>query len=231
MSWFRKGDNKLKQVAEQFFQARAKKCQQLLQEAIGTVKRLPIVDPSTTPLLNLPVYDCATDFFELPCAHPDFEDKILHNDYGFNEVEDWLHRCFSEFSDPELHAFVFCRDHFVILFNQTAVPGGAVWRFVRIGDNAFHVHYWRAGMNHNAYDVDPPFPVKEIHHYPSIWVRRENDVALRIQSNSNGNANTETSRRLSVMFSFWIRCSLEWWANKVAGANEVEPCQLPRRTR
>lgn len=185
MSWFRKGVDKQNEVKELLFQARAQNCQQLLREATETVKRLPILDPSTTTLLHLPVYDCATDVFELPCAHPDFEDEILHNNYGFNKVEDWLNRCFSEFGDPELHAFVFCGDHFVILFNQTPEPGGEVWRFVRIGENAFHVHSWRSGMNHSAYDVDPPFFVNEIHHDPSIWLRRENEVALRIRANSN----------------------------------------------
>jgi hypothetical protein len=185
MGWFNKSDDKQKQFAEQFFRARAEKCRQILRESTASVRRLPVLDAMTTPLLHLPVYDCATDVFELPCAHPEFEDTILFGDYGFEKVEEWLHRCSSENADPELHAFIDCGDHVVILFNQTSEPGGEAWRFVRIGENAFHAHYWRAGMNPGAYNVDPPFFVKEVHRDPSIWVRREKDVALKCQGNPN----------------------------------------------
>jgi len=122
MAFFRRGDGRQEQSAEQFFRARAEKCQRLFQEAIEIARRLLIVDASTSPLLHLPVYDCVTDTFELRCAHPDFEDSILYNDYDFSKVEDWLRRCFSEHGDPELHAFVDGGDHIVILFNQTAEP-------------------------------------------------------------------------------------------------------------
>src|SRR4030067_130631 len=56
--------------ARQLFRESDDLAAKLAGEWAGRAESMPVSDPASSDLLHLPVYDCATDLFELPCTAP-----------------------------------------------------------------------------------------------------------------------------------------------------------------
>jgi hypothetical protein len=178
--------------ADKFFAERDAKRATNRAEWLGMLERLPVVDVATSPLLHTPIYDCASDEFELPCAHANYE---FHSSavrggmsIGFisaaearTKIED-----LSELSWPAV--VVDGGDHLDLVYAATAnlnESGGKVLRLVRTGADEFHSYGWRSGMNTGAKHDDPPFWVTKIVAQPQLWRDRLRTLQSRWQQNSN----------------------------------------------
>lgn len=158
---------------------------------LPVIDRLSIVDSASSGLLHLPIYDSASDEFELPCLHHTYE---LHNSsvhggmqFGFvptSEVQQILIN-FSGKSDEGV-AFIDAGDHVYLIYTDSLIePGSKIYRFVRTGPDEFHVYGWRSGMSRSAGEVDPPYHVRNISSVPEKWLKRMRELCELWALNNN----------------------------------------------
>jgi hypothetical protein len=158
---------------------------------LPVIDRLPIVDPASSVLLHSPIYDCASDEFELPCLHHTYEqhDSSVHGGMMFGfvpaaKVKQTLIN-FSEKSDEGV-AFIDAGDHAYLIYTDSLIePGSKIYRFVRTGPDEFHVYGRRSGMSPSAGKDDPPYHVRDFSGAPNKWIKRMHELRERWALNNN----------------------------------------------
>lgn len=161
------------------------------REWLPVIDRLSIVDPVSSEFLHSPIYDCASDEFELPCLHQTYESHYssVHGgmQFGFvpaSEVRQTLIN-FSDKRDDGV-AFIDAGDHAYLIYTDSLIePGSKIYRFVRTGPDEFHVYGWRSGMRPSAGKDDPPYHVRNVSGAPEKWLKRMRELRERWALNNN----------------------------------------------
>ena len=164
-----------------------------LERALAAARALKTAPKDSSPLLHRPVYDCASDEFEVPCSYTVFDGMSL-NDRGvgwmrsFGEVEKllkdfsaWIH---GDPRTPEGVAFIDGGDHFTVVSSggDPNEPGGVAYRVVKTGESEWFLWKWRTGMR--RVPEDPPFLIHELAKDASRWARREASAPTAQKANS-----------------------------------------------
>ena len=163
-----------KKDVRRLFQEADELAAKLADEWTARAKEMPIQDPDSSDLLHMPVYDCATDLYELPCAAPrkQLSTPELPDIFRGWADEETRHRT-GVMIGPRAHALIDGRDFVDLLYNQTHEPGACVTRIVRVGEDLWNELGWRSGMRPSAGGLDPQFHVTQIAAKPSLWLARE----------------------------------------------------------
>lgn len=163
-----------------------------LARAVAAARSMKTAPKDSSPLLHRPVYDCASDEFELPCAHSVFDGLSL-NDRGvgwmrsFDEVEkmlkefsEWIH---GDPRTPEGIAFINGGDHFVVVSSggDPREPGGVAYRVVKTGESEWFLWKWRTGMR--GVPEDPSFLISDLAKNPALWAGRQAAVLAAYTAN------------------------------------------------
>lgn len=156
----------------------------LADEWAGRAKIMPVSDPDSSDLLHLPVYDCATDLFELPCEsrRDELATQGLAGLFRSWADEEARHRTGAVIG-RRAQAVVDGGDFIDLLYAQTLEPGASISRLVRTAEDGWEVVRWRAGMRPSASGVDPLFLVPEIAAEPGLWLERETEIRARRRTN------------------------------------------------
>lgn len=175
-------EQEVRRTYEEKDQARARFQETIRQRANMLLDQLQIQERDTSPFLHEPVYDCASDEFELPCSH----DNFAHSYLGVTGGIGWFADRESVTKALEGRITVAqCMDYeyLAVVGNTTYLaaitemepghPGGNVWRLVRTGVNQWYCYSWKAGFRPSAASVDPPFYVKDLLRNPALWDQRE----------------------------------------------------------
>lgn len=179
-------------VLGEFFEQADADRKRWLERTVSAARAVKIADKRSTPLLHRPIYDCASDEFQLPCAQAVYDDSGL-NDRGVGWLtSDELEKHLEEFSSQaardanggECIVFVDGGDHLVVVVNgggSVNDPGGKAFRYVRTGESEWFVWWWRTGMR--GVPEDPAFLMLELAKHPERWARREDEALAAARKN------------------------------------------------
>jgi hypothetical protein len=155
------------------------------QAWLPVIDRLPLIDPEASSLLHTPIYDGASDEFELPCQHQTYE-------WHSNAVQAGMRIGFmstgqvretfinlSDWRDGPV-TVIDGGDHAYLIYAGDFKESGAkVLRFVRTAADEFFAYGWRAGKE------DPPFYVRDFIGAPDRWIARMKAAEQAWRLNTN----------------------------------------------
>jgi hypothetical protein len=141
--------------------------------AIDAFESLPIVDLAKCRVVHLPVYDCRSDLFERPCRHDGYAWGGYNSvGIGFTDADE-VRKLLRRADNDDAAAVVYGADHlYVLLADNVREPGAKARIIVRVKQDEYFTWWWRTGMHPSAYDLDPPFYVKDVRKNPQLWLTR-----------------------------------------------------------
>ncbi len=182
---------------------------QLAAEYAAKTAALPILDAQRAPLLHEPVYDCVRNEFVVPCQDAEFDWDTGRCWLARAELPGQFERCAHDvlcaqlrLKLPQTMSAVFAPEHVDIVdaAEHADKPGLQVWRYVRVGPDRWHWHYFRAGggsttgrarapMFGIAFGTapgrdDPPILARKVAANPSVWL----EALPRMRESWRGNA-------------------------------------------
>ena len=153
----------------------------LAKKYLPMVASLAIDNAESSPYIHLPVYDCASDYFDRPCSFDEYAHRRYEGQVGFQPG----HRMLEILQRIGHDTVVLCARDRVILLDSTNSEnlGARVFQIVRTGVDEYFTWKWHAGYRPSAGDVDPNFRFNEMREDPDKWFRREQIALERLRHN------------------------------------------------